>query len=451
MQAVNPATGQVVAEYPDHREADVERAVALSTEAFNQWRTTSFEERAALMRRAGELLRERAGDYGRVIVEEMGKPIGEARAEVEKCAWACDYYAEHAEAFLAPEPVETDGSRSYVRYDPLGPVLAVMPWNFPFWQVFRFIAPTIMAGNTGLLKHASNVPGSALKIEEVMRDAGFPEGVFQTLLISSRLVEGVLRDERVAAVTLTGSEPAGRDVASIAGDEIKPVVLELGGSDPFIILADADVEKAIETAVGARLINGGQSCIAAKRFIVEAPHYDRVVEGMAALMAKKRVGDPMDESTEVGPMARADLLDDLQAQVDISMREGARLVTGGKRIEGPGAYYQPTLLADCTPEITAFRDETFGPVAAVARAETVDHAIELANSSSFGLGASLWTSSDRVDELVARIESGHVAVNGIVKSDPRLPFGGIKRSGVGRELALPGIRAFVNTKAVWIA
>jgi succinate-semialdehyde dehydrogenase / glutarate-semialdehyde dehydrogenase len=451
MQAINPATGQVIAEYPDTSPEDLERATARASDAFLTWRRTSFEERAAPMRRAAELLRERAGQYGALITEEMGKTIGEARAEVEKCGWVCDFYAEHAEAFLAPEPIETDGSTSYVRYDPLGPVLAVMPWNFPFWQVFRFIAPTVMAGNTGLLKHASNVPGSALAIEEVMRDAGFPTGVFQTLLIGSGAVEGIIRDPRVAAVTLTGSEPAGQSVASIAGDEIKPVVLELGGSDPFIILNDADVDLAIETAVSARLINGGQSCIAAKRFIVEEPHYERAVEVMADRLAAKRVGDPLDETTEIGPLAREDLVEDLQRQVDASVEEGARLVTGGQRIEGPGAFYQPTLLADCRPSITAFREETFGPVAAVVQAEDTDHAIELANASVFGLGASLWTSTDRADELAPRIESGHVAVNGIVKSDPRLPFGGVKRSGVGRELGVPGIRAFVNQKAVWIA
>jgi len=447
---INPATGEQVADYPSD-EGRVEEALELATTSFRGWRKTGFEERAGLLRKAGAILRERQEEFARLITVEMGKPIGQSRAEVEKCATACDYYADHAEGFLSPETVASDASDSFVRYDPLGPVLAIMPWNFPFWQVFRFAAPTVMAGNVGVLKHASNVPGCSLAIAEVFREAGFPEGVFQSLLVGSKTAGELVADHRIAAVTLTGSEGAGMAIGAAAGKAIKPSVLELGGSDPFVILDDADVERAVEAAVQARMINSGQSCIAAKRFIAQAGVYDAVVEGMKGRMAALTVGDPLDEATQVGPLAKADLVNDLFDQVRASVQNGAYIAQGGSAMDRPGYFYEPTLLADCSRSTAAMRLETFGPVAAVARVETVEEAVALANDSPFGLGASVWTSAERGRELAAEIEAGHVAVNGIVKSDPRLPFGGIKRSGYGRELAWPGIRAFVNVKTVWIA
>jgi succinate-semialdehyde dehydrogenase/glutarate-semialdehyde dehydrogenase len=451
MTALNPATEEVVGSYEMHSDRDVDAALTLASEAVPGWRGRSFEERAQLMRAAAAILRRDSDSLGALITSEMGKPISEARAEVEKSAWVCEYFAEHAEAFLTPESIETDASHSYVRFDPLGVVLAVMPWNFPFWQVFRFIGPTLMAGNTGLLKHASNVPGCSLRIEAVLREAGFPEGVFTSLLMSSDAVEAVIRDPRVAAVSLTGSEAAGRSVAATAGDEIKPSVLELGGSDPFIILEDADLDAALDAAVSARTINTGQSCIAAKRFIVERPLYDRCVEGLEARLRACVAGDPTQEDCVIGPLARADLVNDLHQQVVASVEDGARLLLGGEPSPGTGFYYPATLLADCTAEVTAFREETFGPVLAVGPAENADDALAIANASSFGLGASLWTGAERADGLASRVEAGHVAVNGIVKSDPRLPFGGIKNSGYGRELSRFGILEFVNVKTVWIA
>ncbi|MPZ99986.1 MAG: aldehyde dehydrogenase family protein [Dehalococcoidia bacterium] len=451
MQSVNPKNGEVLNSYEEDTPDEVERKLRRAAATFPLWRTTPLEERAAKMRRAAALLRDGSETYAKLMTDEMGKPIQQARSEVEKCAWVCDYYADEAGGFLAPQHVATDGSDSFVRFDPLGVVLAVMPWNFPFWQVFRFAAPGLMAGNVGLLKHASNVPGCALAIEELFTRAGFPQGAFTSLLVGASAVEGLIRDPRVAAATLTGSEPAGRSVASIAGSEIKPTVLELGGSDAFVVLSDADVEPAMDAAITARTINSGQSCIAAKRFIVSPPHYDRFVEGVAERLAKLRTGDPLDEATDVGPLARPDLVADLHAQVEASVRDGARLVLGGAVPEGPGSFYPPTLLVDCTREVEAFRDETFGPVLAVAPAADDDEAIGIANDSGFGLGASVWTSAERGKELASRIESGHVAVNGIVKSDPRLPFGGIKRSGYGRELSRYGMLEFVNIKSVWVA
>ena len=447
---INPATGEQVADYPSD-EGRVEAALELAMTSFRGWRKTGFEERGGLLRKVGAILRERQGEFARLITVEMGKPIGQSRAEVEKCATACDYYAEHAEGFLSPETVASDASDSFVRYDPLGPILAIMPWNFPFWQVFRFAAPTVMAGNVGVLKHASNVPGCSLAIAEVFREAGFPEGVFQSLLVGSKTAGALVTDHRIVAVTLTGSEGAGMAIGAAAGKAIKPSVLELGGSDPFVILDDADVEQAVEAAVQARMINSGQSCIAAKRFIAQAGVYDAVVEGMTARMAALTVGDPLDEATQVGPLAKADLVSDLFDQVRASVQNGAYIAQGGSVMDRPGYFYEPTLLADCSRSTAAMRLETFGPVAAVARVETVEEAVALANDTPFGLGASVWTSAERGRELAAEIEAGHVAVNGIVKSDPRLPFGGIKRSGYGRELAWPGIRAFVNVKTVWIA
>ena len=385
------------------------------------------------------------------MVEEMGKPIGAAEAEVAKCAWACRHYAENGEALLAPRTVVTDASRSFVRFDPLGPVLAVMPWNFPFWQVFRFAAPALMAGNVGLLKHASNTTGCAFAIERIFAEAGLPDGTFQVLAIRSHTVERVIRDPRVRAVTLTGSEPAGRAVSAAASDEVKKSVLELGGSDPFVVLADADVEKAAEVGAQARMINSGQSCIAAKRFIVEEAVKDAFVEAFVARVADMKVGDPMKRETDIGPLARRDLVDDLQEQVKGSLAAGARAELGGERLDGPGFFHAPTVLVDVTPEQPAFIEETFGPVAAIVGAADEDDALRLADATPFGLGASLWTRDiEKAERLVPLVEAGAVFVNGLVKSDPRLPFGGVKRSGFGRELGEEGIREFVNVKSVWI-
>ncbi len=451
MTVINPATGQVVREIAEHDEAFVREALDRATRTFEAWRDTTFAERAARMREAAALLRQRKERYAALMVEEMGKTLSSAEAEVEKCAWVCEHYAEHAEAYLAPEIVPTDASRSLVRFDPLGPVLAVMPWNFPFWQVFRFAAPALMAGNVGLLKHASNVPGCALAIEEVFRDAGFPQGAFQTLLIPSRLVDRVIRDPAVQAVTLTGSEPAGRAVAATAGAALKKTVLELGGSDPFIVLEDADLDEAVRTAVTARIINNGQSCIAAKRFIVVQAVADAFEEAFARRMEALRVGDPMDRATDLGPLAREDLLDELQDQVIRSVRAGAVLRTGGHRLDRPGFFYAPTVLTGVAPGMAAHDEETFGPVAAVCRARDAGDAIALANRSPFGLGAAIFSrDAGRALALAARVEAGSVFINGLVKSDPRLPFGGVKASGYGRELGVFGIREFVNIKTVWV-
>ena len=448
--SINPATGRPIAEYePD--EARVDAALDRSVAAFRDWRRQSSATRASVLTAAAHILRDRQEQFARLMTSEMGKPIGEARSEVEKCAWACDYFAENGEHLLAPEPAPSDASESFVRFDPLGTVLAVMPWNFPFWQVFRFAAPALMAGNAGILKHASNVPGCSRAIEEIFREAGAPEGVFQSLLIGAQTATSLVADDRIAAVTLTGSEAAGIAIGRAAGEAIKPSVLELGGSDPFIILADADLDAAMDAAVKARVINSGQSCIAAKRFIVEAPVYQQVVDGMRERMQALRVGDPMDDETDVGPLARRDLVDDLEDQLKASVHEGARLAAGGNPVDGAGFFFQPTLLAECRPEHTAMREETFGPLAAIAKVADADEAIRVANDSRYGLGAAIFTERARGKTLAREIESGHVAVNGIVKSDPRLPFGGIKRSGYGRELAEPGIRSFVNVKTVWIA
>jgi succinate-semialdehyde dehydrogenase/glutarate-semialdehyde dehydrogenase len=454
MKAVNPATGELIREYPEHDETEAAARLERAAQAFSSWRKVPFAERARLMTRAGDLLRERAGDYGRLITEEMGKPLAAAEGEVDKCAWVCDFYAENAERFLSAETVGTEASRSLVRYDPIGPVLAIMPWNFPFWQVFRFAAPALMAGNAGLLKHAGNVPGTALAIEEVFRDAGFPEGVFTALLVPSSRVAELIRHPAVRAVTLTGSEGAGMEVAAESGRHLKKTVLELGGSDPFIVLADADpvdIADIAKQAAKARTINSGQSCIAAKRFIIEEPVADRFEEEMVKAMEALKVGDPTERGTDVGPMAREDLLGDLDDQVRRTVRAGATLRTGGRRLDGRGWFYAPTLLSGVRPGMAAFDEETFGPVAAVIRARNADEAVELANQSRYGLGASIWTSDPaRAEALAVEIEAGSVFVNGIVKSDPRLPFGGIKSSGYGRELADVGIREFVNIKTVWV-
>jgi succinate-semialdehyde dehydrogenase/glutarate-semialdehyde dehydrogenase len=404
------------------------------------------------MRELARLLRAQKATHARTMALEMGKPIVQGEAEVEKCAWVCDYYAEHAEAFLTRTPRETDASTSYIRFDPLGPVLAVMPWNFPFWQVFRFAAPALMAGNTAILKHASNVPRCALSIEQLFRDAGVPQGVFASVLVGSAAVAGLIADPRIVAATLTGSDRAGSQVAERAGHEIKKTVLELGGSDPFIVLADADVAAAARTAADARLVNSGQSCIAAKRFIVVEPVADQFLPRFIDELRSRKMGDPLARETEVGPQARVDLRDALHRQVQESIKRGAQRLLGGEMPGGEGAFYPPTVLAGVDKGMPVFDEETFGPVAAVIRAKDETDAIRVANDTSFGLGASLWTRDRaRAERVAGEIEAGMVFVNGLVKSDPRLPFGGVKRSGYGREMSEFGIREFVNIKSVWIA
>jgi len=452
IQSVNPATGDVIETYEPTSPNELERILATVQGAFLEWRNTLFSTRARHMRNAGEMLKKRRGDFARLMTLEMGKPIVQAEAEVDKCAWTCEFFAEHAEAFLAEQPRQTDASRSYVRFDPLGPVLAVMPWNFPFWQVFRFAAPALMAGNAAVLKHASNVPGCALAIESVFRDAGFPRGLFATVLVGSSAVAGLVADRRIVAVTLTGSDRAGSTVAEHAGRELKKTVLELGGSDPFIVLGDADLAATAKMAAEARLVNSGQSCIAAKRFIVAEAAADQFIPRFVDELRARRVGDPLARETQVGPQARVDLRDALHRQVEESIRRGARRLLGGEIPSGKGAFYPPTLLTEVSEGMPAFDEETFGPVAAVIRAKDDADAVRLANTSPFGLGASVWTQDrKRAERMAAQIESGAVFVNGIVKSDPRVPFGGIKRSGYGRELSEYGIREFVNIKTVWIA
>ena len=448
---INPATGETLREFAALTEDEVGARLQRAAEAFSAYRRTSFAERAGMMSRAAEILEREKEQFARLMTTEMGKPLKAAGEEVAKCAWVCRYYAEMAAAHLADEPVETNATRIFIRYQPLGPVLAVMPWNFPFWQVFRFAAPALMAGNVGLLKHASNVPQCALAIEDIFRRAGLPDGAFQTLLITTAQVACVIEDERVAAVTLTGSEPAGRDVAARAGRQIKKTVLELGGSDPFIIMPSADLDAAVQTAVKARTINNGQSCIAAKRFIVAAAIYDEFARRFVAAMEALKVGDPADEATDVGPLATPQILADLDEQVRRSVAAGARVLTGGAPLTRPGNYYPPTVLADIPRAAPAYHEELFGPVAALFRIASVDEAISLANDTTFGLGASAWTNdAGEQARFAAELEAGSVFINGMVASDPRLPFGGIKRSGYGRELSAFGIREFVNVKTVWI-
>jgi succinate-semialdehyde dehydrogenase/glutarate-semialdehyde dehydrogenase len=451
IETLNPATGVLVKTFPETEAAEVDRILDAAVKAQRAWARTPFAARAAPMRKVAALLRERAPAYAKLMAVEMGKPLKDGAAEVTKCAWVCEYNADHAEKLLAPREEPSDAGRSYVRYDPLGVVLAVMPWNFPFWQVFRFIAPHLMAGNGGLLKHASNVPQCALAIEEVMHDAGFPHDLFRTLLIGARGVRRLILDDRIAAATITGSEPAGRQVAAAAGEALKPSVMELGGSDPFIVLADADLDVAAKTAAVARTINAGQSCICAKRFIVDAKVYDAFLEKLVAAMKAVKVGDPTDPATDIGPQARAELRDELHGQVKQAVAEGARPVLGCEIPKGPGAFYPASVLADVKPGNVAAREELFGPVAVVMKAKDADDAVAIANGSRFGLGASLWTrSAAEIERLVPLVEAGAVFVNGMVKSDPRLPFGGVKCSGYGRELGLEGIRAFVNVKTVWV-
>nr|BFD89631.1 NADP-dependent succinic semialdehyde dehydrogenase [Kitasatospora sp. Xyl93] len=457
--SVNPATGETVQTFEALDAAGVERRLARAEAAFQGYRGTSFGARAELLHRAADLLERDQEAIARTMTEEMGKPLAAARAEAAKCAKAMHWYADNAEALLAdehPAPADVADSgavRAYVRYRPLGPVLAVMPWNFPFWQVVRFAAPALMAGNVGLLKHASNVPRTALAIEELFRRAGFPEGCFQTLLIGSGEVEGVVRDRRVAAVTLTGSEPAGRAVAAAAADEVKKAVLELGGSDPFVVLPSADLDAAVRTAVRARVQNNGQSCIAAKRFIVHTDVYDRFTAAFTAAMGALKVGDPMDEATDVGPLASRQGRDDLEELVEDARTRGARVECGGGRPEGwdTGWFYEPTVLTGITPAMRIHQEETFGPVATVYRVADLDEAVAVANDTPFGLSANVWTTDAAERERFVRdIQAGGVFFNGMTASHPALPFGGVKRSGFGRELSGHGIREFCNVTTVWI-
>jgi succinate-semialdehyde dehydrogenase / glutarate-semialdehyde dehydrogenase len=447
--SINPATGESLRTFEPLSGAQLEEKLARSAAAYLRHRRTSYADRVKWLLAAARILEEEKDRLGRIMTMEMGKPIGAARAEAAKCALACRYYAEHGEKLLADEPIDAGPGQSYLRYEPIGPVLAVMPWNFPFWQVFRFAAPALMAGNTGLLKHASNVPQCAVEIESIIRRAGFPEDVFQTLLIESSQVARVIDDPRVKAASLTGSEPAGAQVASQAGRQIKKMVLELGGSDPFVVMPSADLEKAVRTGIDARVINNGQSCIAAKRFIVDAriaPEFEaRFVAGMKAV----RVGDPMDEGTQLGPLATPQILEGLDDQVRRSVEAGARLLTGGHRIPWHGNYYEATVLAGVTESSPAYSEELFGPVAVLLTAQDLDEAIRIANATEFGLGASVWTNDEgERRRLIEEIEAGMVFVNSMVASDPRLPFGGAKRSGYGRELSAHGLREFVNIKTV---
>ncbi len=451
MKAINPATGELIKEYPEHDSEQVKNIIGQVHQEHKSWRAVPFSRKSQLMYGAAAILRKNKEEYARTMSLEMGKPITEARAEVEKSAWVCDYYADNAEKFLSDEVIASDASKSFVAFQPLGVVLAVMPWNFPFWQVFRFAAPALMAGNGGVLKHASNVPGSALAIEQVFHEAGFPENIFRTLMISSRMVEDVIRDNRIVAVTLTGSESAGKNVASIAGSELKKTVLELGGSDPYIVLEDADIPACVKTSATSRMINAGQSCIAAKRFIVVERVLDQFTEQQVEIIRSMKVGNPLDEDTKVGPLARTDLRDELHEQVQKSIKKGALLLTGGKPVPGPGAFYEPTVLGNVTKGMPAYDEETFGPVAAIIPVKDMEEAVAVANDSIFGLGGAVWSRDlKKAEEVARRVESGAMFVNGLTKSDPRLPFGGIKKSGYGRELSHYGIKEFVNIKTIWI-
>jgi succinate-semialdehyde dehydrogenase/glutarate-semialdehyde dehydrogenase len=448
---VNPATGETLRTFESLTEQQVEAKLQRASETFASYRRTSCAAREPLMLRAAEILEAEKHALGRLMTLEMGKPLKAAIQEAEKCAWVCRYYAENAQRHLADEVIKTTATKSYVHFQPLGPVLAVMPWNFPFWQVFRFAAPALMAGNVCLLKHASNVPQCALAIEDIFRRAGFHAGVFQTLLIGSDLVQRVLEDRRVVAATLTGSEPAGRSVAGIAGKQIKRTVLELGGSDPFIVMSSAHLDEAVGVGVRARTLNNGQSCIAAKRFIIASEIYDEFERRFVAMMKALRLGDPMDETIEIGPLATEQILKDIDEQVRQSVAAGARLLTGGKSLDRPGNFYEPTVLATIPRGAPAYCEEVFGPVALLFRVNNVDEAIRLANDSSFGLGAAAWTNDPQESlRFIDELEAGCVFINGMVASDPRLPFGGVKNSGYGRELAEFGIREFVNIKTVWI-
>jgi succinate-semialdehyde dehydrogenase/glutarate-semialdehyde dehydrogenase len=450
ISSINPATGTVVAEFDEHTDAQVERMLQGAVTAQKRWARQPIEARAAVLTAVARVLRERKAEYARLITTEMGKPLAEAEAEIEKCAWTCDHYAQHGPGYLADMPVASN-AESYVAYDPLGVVLAVMPWNYPFWQFIRFAAPALVAGTGAILKHANNVPQCALALQQALVDAGVPAGLMSTVLIASSRVKALIADARIAAVTLTGSTAVGKQVAAQAGSALKKQVLELGGSDPFIVLADADVAAAARTAVKARFGNCGQSCVSSKRFIVEDAVADAFVAAFVAHTRELVVGDPLDPRTTIGPMARPSLVADLDSQVQRSLAAGARLLTGGAARPGPGCYYEPTILDDVTPDMAAAIEETFGPAAAILRVGDADEAIALANATEFGLAAALWTGDlARARRLVRQIEAGAVFVNGQVVSDARLPFGGIKQSGYGRELGAAGAREFTNTKTVWI-
>ena len=452
IESINPANGKLLRRFDPLTAEGLREKIAIASEAFRTYQTVPLEHRALCMRKLAAILEHETEDLATIITQEMGKPLHTARQEVLKCATGCRYYADNAARILTPKSIPTDGNDSYVRWDPLGVILAVMPWNFPFWQVFRFLAPALMAGNVGLLKHSSNVPQCAITIESLVRRAGFPRGTFQALLIESRQVESVLGDERIAAVTLTGSEPAGRAVAAQAGWLIKKSVLELGGSDPFIVMPSADLDLAVETAVRARCVNGGQSCIAAKRFIVVDEIYDGFESRFVAGMESMRVGDPIKDTTDIGPLAIAAIVDELEAQVKAATAAGARILTGGQRMVGEGNYFEPTVLVDVPRACAVYREELFGPVAMLFRAANLDDAIRLANDTPFGLSASVWTrDSGEQERLVRDLECGAVFVNAMVASDPRLPFGGIKHSGYGRELSSAGMREFLNMKTVVVS
>jgi succinate-semialdehyde dehydrogenase/glutarate-semialdehyde dehydrogenase len=449
--SINPATGETLKTFDALSEAEIEEHLARAVTAFESYRASSFSDRRRWLASAADALERRASELARVITLEMGKPITASIAEVQKCTLACRYYVEHGESALSDESVRTKATRSFVRYQPLGVILAIMPWNFPFWQVFRFVAPALMAGNVGLLKHASNVPQCAILIEEIVREAGFPADVFQTLLIGSGQVGPILEDSRVAAATLTGSEAAGIDVATRAGRSLKKVVLELGGSDPFIVMPSADIARAAAVAVKARTVNNGQSCIAAKRFIVHEKVADEFLERFVGGMRALRVGDPLDEGTDIGPLSSEQIAKELEEQVSESVRRGARITTGGSRRSGSGNYFEPTILVDVPDDSPAARDELFGPVASVFRVSGIEEAIRIANATPFGLGSSAWTNdAEERERFINEIDAGQVFINAMVASDPSLPFGGVKRSGFGRELGVHGIREFVNVKTVWI-
>jgi succinate-semialdehyde dehydrogenase / glutarate-semialdehyde dehydrogenase len=448
----NPATGEILKTFEPLDGLSIEKKLALAQQTFEDYRKTKMAQRSQWLGVAANILERDKVDFGKIMTTEMGKTRRSAIAEVEKCALVCRYYADHGAEFLADVSVSTDASKSFLRYQPLGIILAVMPWNFPFWQVFRFAAPALMAGNVGLLKHASNVPQSALAIETILKEAGFPEGAFQSLLIGANQVEAIINDPRVKAATLTGSELAGAALGAAAGKQLKKVVLELGGSDPFIILKSADLEQAIATAVTARMLNNGQSCIAAKRFIVEDSIADEFEQRFVEKFQMLTIGDPMDENIDVGPLATPSILQELDQLVQTCIEKGCKVLTGGQPLsDRPGNFYPPTILTDFPPGTPADQEEFFGPVALLFRVPDIDAAIKLANSTSFGLGASAWTTEvGQIERLVEEIEAGAVFINGLVKSDPRLPFGGIKRSGYGRELGILGIHEFVNIKTVWV-
>lgn len=451
MKSINPYNNQVLREFDEYGEGEIESIIQKADHAFLGWRKTDFDHRSRLMTNCAQVLRDNKRHYAEIMTLEMGKLLSESIAEVEKCAWVCDYYAKNAAQFLANEPLHVDKGKSYIAYDPLGIILAVMPWNFPYWQVFRFAAPTIMAGNVGILKHASNVPQCALALEEIFKKAGFPAGVFSTLLIGSDKVEGIIGDDRIKAVTLTGSEKAGSKIAEQAGRNIKKTVLELGGSDPFIVLNDADLEEAATVAVKSRMINCGQSCIAAKRFIVEIAVAEEFIDKFKTKMAALKSGDPFDEDSDYSAMAREDLAAELMEQVKESEKKGANILLGGDRPDSEGAFFNPTIITNLKPGMRAYEEELFGPVAAIFVVEDAEEAVAVANSSRYGLGGSIWTKDiEKGQRLARKIDSGAVYINQMVASSPNVPFGGVKKSGYGRELSHLGIREFVNQKTIWI-